>query len=64
MAPLIRAGSSHHRTPFKKTRSPGTKERHELQRKAHSSRRIRVEHGTAHLKNWRTLPATSAAAST
>ncbi|MFG2988688.1 transposase [Streptomyces sp. NPDC048257] len=27
----------------------------ELQRKAHSSRRIRVEHGIAHLKNRRTL---------
>ncbi|MFJ9673984.1 transposase [Streptomyces sp. NPDC101221] len=25
------------------------------QRKAHSSRRIRVEHGIAHLKNWRAL---------
>lgn len=24
-------------------------------RKAHSSRRIRVEHGIAHLKNWRAL---------
>ncbi|MGW6905452.1 transposase family protein [Streptomyces sp. NPDC054940] len=30
-------------------------ERHEQQRKAHSSRRIRVEHGIAHLKNWRAL---------
>ncbi|MFJ3934605.1 MULTISPECIES: hypothetical protein [unclassified Streptomyces] len=28
---------------------------HERQRKAHSSRRIRVEHGIAHLKNWRAL---------
>ncbi|MFF7554235.1 hypothetical protein ACFZA9_15260 [Streptomyces olivaceus] len=28
---------------------------HEHQRKAHSSRRIRVEHGIAHLKNWRAL---------
>ncbi|MFE4054551.1 transposase family protein [Streptomyces sp. YIM B13518] len=28
---------------------------HERQRKVHSSRRIRVEHGIAHLKNWRTL---------
>ncbi|MFJ9012813.1 hypothetical protein [Streptomyces canus] len=26
---------------------------HERQRKAHSSRRIRVEHGIAHLKKWR-----------
>ncbi|MFH9016391.1 hypothetical protein ACH4C6_34145 [Streptomyces sp. NPDC017943] len=25
------------------------------QRKAHSSRRIRVDHGIAHLKNWRAL---------
>ncbi|XVV39311.1 hypothetical protein ACQPXT_40410 [Streptomyces sp. CA-100214] len=25
------------------------------QRTAHSSRRIRVEHGIAHLKNWRAL---------
>ncbi|MCV2460955.1 hypothetical protein OEB94_16860 [Streptomyces sp. ICN988] len=29
--------------------------RHERQRKARSSRRIRVEHGIAHLKNWRAL---------
>ncbi|WP_257132940.1 transposase family protein [Streptomyces sp. ms184] len=28
---------------------------HERRRKAHSSRRIRVEHGIAHLKNWRAL---------
>ncbi|MEU6511474.1 hypothetical protein [Streptomyces sp. NPDC046942] len=28
---------------------------HERQRKAHSSRRIRVKHGIAHLKNWRAL---------
>ncbi|SCK04822.1 DDE superfamily endonuclease [Streptomyces sp. LamerLS-316] len=28
---------------------------HERQRKAHSSRHIRVEHGIAHLKNWRDL---------
>ncbi|WP_240677915.1 transposase family protein [Streptomyces griseoviridis] len=27
----------------------------ERQHKAHSSRRIRVEHGIAHLKNWRAL---------
>ncbi|MFD6246389.1 transposase [Streptomyces roseolus] len=25
------------------------------QRKAHPSRRIRVEHGIAHMKNWRAL---------
>ncbi|MGW6215799.1 transposase family protein [Streptomyces sp. NPDC055109] len=30
-------------------------EMHERQRKAHSSRRIRVEHGIGHLKNWRAL---------
>ncbi|MGW9597541.1 transposase [Streptomyces chartreusis] len=29
--------------------------RHEFQRKAHSSQRIRVEHGIAHLKNGRAL---------
>lgn len=28
---------------------------HERQRKAYSSRRIRVEHGIGHLKNWRAL---------
>ncbi|MEU5057490.1 MULTISPECIES: hypothetical protein [unclassified Streptomyces] len=28
---------------------------HERQRKAHSSHRIRVEHGIDHLKNWRSL---------
>ncbi|MDX3371188.1 hypothetical protein PV387_35210 [Streptomyces sp. ME02-6987-2C] len=28
---------------------------YERLRKAHSSRRIRVEHGIAHLKNWRPL---------
>ncbi|MFI8324201.1 transposase [Streptomyces sp. NPDC085529] len=30
-------------------------ERYERQRQAHPSRRIRVEHGIAHLKNWRAL---------
>ena len=30
-------------------------EMHERQREAHSSRRIRVERGIAHLKNWRAL---------
>jgi hypothetical protein len=39
-------------------------EMHERQRKAHSSRRIRVENGIAHLKNWQTLTRTSAAVST
>jgi hypothetical protein len=28
---------------------------HEAQRRAHSARRIRVEHGISHLKNWRAL---------
>jgi hypothetical protein len=28
---------------------------YERQRKAHSSRRVRVERGIAHLKNWRAL---------
>ncbi|MFG2274997.1 hypothetical protein ACGFNY_35165 [Streptomyces chartreusis] len=40
---------------FKKNAPAWYEERHELQRKAHSSRRIRVEHGIAHLKNWRAL---------
>jgi hypothetical protein len=40
---------------FKKN-APGLyEEMHERQRTAHSSRRIRVEHGIAHLKNWRAL---------
>ncbi|WP_228915623.1 transposase family protein [Streptomyces sp. DH20] len=40
---------------FKKNASDRYEEMHERQRKAHSSRRIRVEHGIAHLKNWRVL---------
>lgn len=40
---------------FKKNAPAWYEERHEQQRKAHSSRRIRVEHGIAHLKNWRAL---------
>ncbi|MGW5625301.1 transposase family protein [Streptomyces olivaceus] len=40
---------------FKKNAPDWYEEMHERQRKAHSSRRIRVEHGTAHLKNWRAL---------
>ncbi|MGW3210100.1 transposase family protein [Streptomyces sp. NPDC001135] len=40
---------------FKKNAPAWYEERHELQRKAHSSRRIRVEHDIAHLKNWRAL---------
>lgn len=40
---------------FKKNTPDWYEEMHERQRKAHSSRRIRVEHGIAHLKNWRAL---------
>ncbi|SDD84358.1 transposase family protein [Streptomyces prasinopilosus] len=40
---------------FKKNAPDWYEEIHERQRKAHSSRRIRVEHGIAHLKNWRVL---------
>jgi hypothetical protein len=40
---------------FKKNAPEWYEEMHERQRKAHSSRRIRVEHGIAHLKNWRAL---------
>ncbi|WP_145877983.1 MULTISPECIES: transposase family protein [unclassified Streptomyces] len=40
---------------FKKNAPDWYEELHERQRKAHSSRRIRVEHGIAHLKNWRAL---------
>ncbi|WP_405469468.1 transposase family protein [Streptomyces canus] len=40
---------------FKKNAPAWYEERHEQQRKAHSSRRIHVEHGIAHLKNWRAL---------
>ncbi|MFI0990737.1 transposase family protein [Streptomyces exfoliatus] len=38
---------------FKKNAPDWYEEMHERQRKAHSSRRIRFEHGIAHLKNWR-----------
>ncbi|MEU8952115.1 transposase family protein [Streptomyces sp. NPDC048489] len=40
---------------FKKNAPDWNEEMYERQRKAHSSRRIRVEHGIAHLKNWRSL---------
>ncbi|MER6738875.1 transposase family protein [Streptomyces puniciscabiei] len=40
---------------FKNNAPDWYEELYELQRKAHSSRRIRVEHGIAHLKNWRSL---------
>ncbi|MEV5843611.1 dioxygenase [Streptomyces sp. NPDC051985] len=40
---------------FKKNAPDWDEEIHEGKRKAHFSRRIRVEHGIAHLKNWRAL---------
>lgn len=40
---------------FKKNPPDWYEEMYERQRTAHSSRRIRVEHGIAHLKNWRAL---------
>ncbi|MFD8125419.1 transposase family protein [Streptomyces albidoflavus] len=40
---------------FKKNPPQWYEEMYERQRKAHSSRRIRVEHGIGHLKNWRSL---------
>ncbi|WP_405747319.1 transposase [Streptomyces sp. NBC_01525] len=40
---------------FKKNPPEWYEEMHERQRKAHSSRRIRVEHGIGHMKNWRSL---------
>jgi hypothetical protein len=40
---------------FKKDPPEWYEEMHERQRKAHSSRRIRVEHGIGHMKNWRSL---------
>ncbi|MFE9500541.1 transposase family protein [Streptomyces collinus] len=40
---------------FKKNAPDWYEEMHQRQRIAHSSRRIRVEHGIAHLKNWRAL---------
>ncbi|WP_369228619.1 transposase family protein (plasmid) [Streptomyces sp. R39] len=40
---------------FKKNAPDWYEDMYERQRKAHSSRRIRVEHGIAHLKNWRSL---------
>ncbi|WP_030897628.1 MULTISPECIES: helix-turn-helix domain-containing protein [unclassified Streptomyces] len=38
-----------------RVRRPAAGRKDQRQRKAHSSRRIRVEHGIAHLKNWRAL---------
>ncbi|MCX5613099.1 transposase family protein [Streptomyces sp. NBC_00047] len=40
---------------FRKNPPDWYEEIHERQRRAHSSRRIRVEHGIAHLRNWRAL---------
>ncbi|WP_333732980.1 transposase [Streptomyces sp. IBSBF 3010] len=40
---------------FEKDAPDWYEEMHERQRKAHSSLRIRVEHGIAHLKNSRAL---------
>ncbi|MGW9370314.1 transposase family protein [Streptomyces xanthophaeus] len=40
---------------FKKNPRDWYEEIYERRRKAHSSRRIRVEHGITHLKNWRAL---------
>ncbi|WP_406065789.1 transposase [Streptomyces sp. NBC_01077] len=40
---------------FKKNAPDGYEEMYERQRKEHSSLRIRVEHGIAHIKNWRSL---------
>ncbi|MEU9859521.1 transposase family protein [Streptomyces sp. NPDC047971] len=40
---------------FKKNPPQWYEEIYERQGKAHSSHRIRVEHGIAHLKNWRAL---------
>ena len=40
---------------FKKNAPDWYEPIYQQQRKAHSSRRIRVEHGIAHLKNWRSL---------
>ncbi|MFL3868825.1 transposase [Streptomyces griseobrunneus] len=40
---------------FKKNAPAWYEKMHGQKRKAHSSRRIRVEHGIAHLKNWRSL---------
>ena len=34
---------------------PAVAAAHEAERRAHSAKRIRVEHGISHLKNWRTL---------
>ncbi|WP_234315173.1 transposase family protein [Streptomyces globisporus] len=40
---------------FRKNAPDWYEETYERQRKAHPSRRIRVEHGIARLENWRAL---------
>ncbi|MEV7952307.1 transposase family protein [Streptomyces rubiginosohelvolus] len=49
-----RVVTPHHRK-FRKNPPEWYEEMHERQRKAHSSRRIRVEHGIGYPKNWRSL---------
>jgi hypothetical protein len=34
---------------------PAVAAAHEAERRAHAAKRIRVEHGISHLKNWRAL---------
>ncbi len=41
--------------PHRKNPPTWYEQHHAAQRTAHSRRRIRVEHGIAHLKNWRSL---------
>ncbi|MFZ3498691.1 transposase family protein [Streptomyces sp. 5.8] len=49
---------------FKKIPPEWYEEIYELRRKAHSSRRVRVERGIAHLKNWQALARHTVDAST
>lgn len=43
----------HHKKALE--RMPGTADLRQAQRRDHARRRVRVEHGIAHLKNWRSL---------
>ncbi len=43
----------HHKKALE--RMPGIAELRAAQRREHARRRVRVEHGIAHLKNWRSL---------
>ncbi|TDB79814.1 transposase [Micromonospora sp. KC721] len=43
----------HHKKALE--RMPGIAELRQAQRREHAQRRVRVEHGIAHLKNWRSL---------